>query len=162
MDEISNDDVAFCPLNYDPVCGRKDTGIRCVTTPCESSEDITYSNACALGVDKAKFLYEGVCKIEAEEAPVNCKSWFDGCNQCFRGSEGGPLACTKMACSENLPAMCNQYFEEIIPPVAPSVDVADPKIEYLDFEYPETIIPNTSGFWKQFVDFITKILNFNF
>jgi hypothetical protein len=54
----------FCTLEYAPVCGRKDTGIRCVTTPCDSSVDKTYGNSCALNMDKAKFLYEGECRDE--------------------------------------------------------------------------------------------------
>jgi hypothetical protein len=51
-----------CPMHYAPVCGRRDTGIRCVTTPCDSSEDKTYGNMCMLGADKAEFLYEGECR----------------------------------------------------------------------------------------------------
>jgi hypothetical protein len=62
LDKSLIKDSVFCPLNYDPVCGRKDTGVRCITTPCDSTEDITYGNSCALGVDKAEFLYDGECK----------------------------------------------------------------------------------------------------
>ena len=35
-----------CTQQYDPVCGLRDTGIRCVTTPCPSSEWKTYGNSC--------------------------------------------------------------------------------------------------------------------
>ena len=35
-----------CTQQYDPVCGLRDTGIRCITTPCPSSEWKTYSNSC--------------------------------------------------------------------------------------------------------------------
>lgn len=58
-----------CTMQYDPVCGRKDTGIRCVTTPCDSSEVKTYGNSCMLAADKAEYLYEGECKDGGLEAP---------------------------------------------------------------------------------------------
>lgn len=41
----------MCTKEYRPVCAKKDTGIRCVTTPCPSDEDITYSNACTACTD---------------------------------------------------------------------------------------------------------------
>ena len=37
----------FCTEEYIPVCAVRDTGIRCVTTPCDSTERVEYSNACA-------------------------------------------------------------------------------------------------------------------
>lgn len=36
----------ICTKQYDPVCAQKDTGVRCVTTPCLSTENITASNSC--------------------------------------------------------------------------------------------------------------------
>ncbi len=54
----------YCTMQYAPVCGRKDTGVRCVTTPCDSSDDVTYGNLCAMNVDKAEFLYDGECREE--------------------------------------------------------------------------------------------------
>ena len=36
----------MCAQMYDPVCAQRDTGVRCVTTPCESSEAREYPNAC--------------------------------------------------------------------------------------------------------------------
>jgi len=63
LDPLSEDSgPTMCPLNYAPVCGQKDTGIRCVTTPCPSTEVKTYGNSCQLAADKAEFLYEGECK----------------------------------------------------------------------------------------------------
>lgn len=35
-----------CTMEYRPVCATRDTGIRCVTAPCPSTEQKTYSNAC--------------------------------------------------------------------------------------------------------------------
>ena len=36
----------MCTREYMPVCGVRDTGIRCVKAPCPSIERKTYSNAC--------------------------------------------------------------------------------------------------------------------
>lgn len=41
----------ICTMDYRPVCATRDTGIRCVTTPCPSTEQKTYSNACSACVD---------------------------------------------------------------------------------------------------------------
>lgn len=121
LDRISGqiDNTKICTTQYDPVCGRRDTGIRCVTTPCPSSELKTYSNSCFLKNDNAEFVHEGECTLEdgvelpAQTPPDNCKSWFDGCNSCGRTSPGGPMACTLKAClSTEQKPMCKEYFEE--------------------------------------------------
>jgi hypothetical protein len=36
----------ICTRIYQPVCASRDTGIRCVTAPCPSTEQQAYSNAC--------------------------------------------------------------------------------------------------------------------
>lgn len=36
----------MCTREYLPVCALRDTGVRCVTTPCPSIEWKTYGNAC--------------------------------------------------------------------------------------------------------------------
>ena len=36
----------MCTMIYDPVCASRDTGIRCVTTPCPSTENVTKSSGC--------------------------------------------------------------------------------------------------------------------
>lgn len=40
----------------------------------------------------------------------NCKFYFDGCNNCHRGSPGGPLACTRRACFEQKEHFCKEWF----------------------------------------------------
>jgi len=55
----------MCTMQYVPVCGKKDTGVRCIKAPCPSFETKTYSNSCMLGADKAEYLYEGECKDES-------------------------------------------------------------------------------------------------
>lgn len=55
--EIAGD----CDLQYDPVCGKKETGIVCVTAPCESAEYKTYGNFCTLGLDRAQQVFTGEC-----------------------------------------------------------------------------------------------------
>lgn len=37
----------ICTMDYRPVCALRDTGVRCVTTPCPSTEWATYSNGCS-------------------------------------------------------------------------------------------------------------------
>lgn len=41
----------MCTREYRPVCGERDTGVRCITTPCPSREQRTYPNACAACAD---------------------------------------------------------------------------------------------------------------
>jgi hypothetical protein len=35
-----------CTMIYEPVCATRDTGIRCITTPCPSTEQVTRSSSC--------------------------------------------------------------------------------------------------------------------
>ena len=52
----------LCTQDYRPVCGLRDTGVRCVTTPCESTERVTYGNACAACSNPGVVGYsEGMC-----------------------------------------------------------------------------------------------------
>lgn len=41
----------FCTREYMPVCATRDTGIRCLTTPCPASEQKTYGNSCEACAD---------------------------------------------------------------------------------------------------------------
>lgn len=51
-----------CTAGYAPVCASRDTGIRCITTPCDSSEWKQYSNACLACVKPDVYGYvEGNC-----------------------------------------------------------------------------------------------------
>lgn len=51
-----------CTRDYRPVCGLRDSGIRCITTPCEATEWRTYGNACDACADPAVFGYvDGEC-----------------------------------------------------------------------------------------------------
>ena len=53
----------ICTHDYKPVCASRDTGIRCVTTPCPTTENITYSNGCAACSDKRVISYQpGSCE----------------------------------------------------------------------------------------------------
>lgn len=52
----------ICTMDYRPVCATRDNGRQCLTTPCDSSENATYANACGACSD-ARVLYhlEGAC-----------------------------------------------------------------------------------------------------
>jgi len=53
----------FCTMDFNPVCATRDNGIRCVTTPCSSTESATYSNGCSACADKNVFSYvAGECE----------------------------------------------------------------------------------------------------
>ncbi len=53
----------ICTLEYLPVCAVRDTGVRCATTPCESTELATYSNACSACNDPTVLGHsEGACE----------------------------------------------------------------------------------------------------
>jgi len=55
----------ICTQDYHPVCGLRDTGIRCVTTPCDSAEWKTYSNACSACSDPSVERYRpGACEAD--------------------------------------------------------------------------------------------------
>ena len=43
----------ICTMDYTPVCATRDNGMRCATTPCESTETATYANACMACADPA-------------------------------------------------------------------------------------------------------------
>jgi len=45
----------ICTMDYRPVCATRDTGVRCVTAPCPSTEQKTYSNACSACADVKVF-----------------------------------------------------------------------------------------------------------
>ncbi len=54
--------TSMCTREYRPVCGHVDTGIRCVTQPCDASNHRTYSNACTACADEQVIGYEiGSC-----------------------------------------------------------------------------------------------------
>lgn len=53
----------ICTRDYRPVCATRDNGIRCVTTPCPSTETATYGNACDACADPAVYYHQpGECK----------------------------------------------------------------------------------------------------
>jgi hypothetical protein len=59
----------MCTMDYRPVCAQRDTGIRCVTTPCPSSEWKTYSNGCSACSDPNVSGYRGGSCDDDPDAP---------------------------------------------------------------------------------------------
>ena len=58
----------MCTRDYRPVCASRDTGIRCITTPCPSSEQKTYGNACSACADASVMAYrDGACDISKSQ-----------------------------------------------------------------------------------------------
>ena len=53
----------ICTREYMPVCATKRTGIQCVTTPCPSTEEITYATGCTACADPNVIKYkQGPCE----------------------------------------------------------------------------------------------------
>ena len=51
-----------CTMEYAPVCATRDTGVRCITTPCPSSEQVTKSSSCNACSDTKVISYvKGEC-----------------------------------------------------------------------------------------------------
>lgn len=57
-------EAEFCTLEYAPVCGMVDNGIRCVTTPCPSTDAQTFSNVCAACTNEVYGYYPGSCESQ--------------------------------------------------------------------------------------------------
>jgi len=58
----------ICTREYLPVCATRDTGIRCITAPCPSTEEKTYGNGCTACADVKVINYRaGACKQEADK-----------------------------------------------------------------------------------------------
>lgn len=55
----------ICTKEYNPVCAVKDTGIRCITTPCPSTKEISYATGCTACADSKVIKYkQGACEQE--------------------------------------------------------------------------------------------------
>ncbi len=60
----------LCTREYLPVCATRDTGIRCITAPCPSSEEKTYGNACSACSDPKVISYRsGACEQDVDKKP---------------------------------------------------------------------------------------------
>lgn len=58
----------ICTREYLPVCATRDTGVRCITAPCPSSEEKTYGNACSACADEKVLGHRpGACAQEPEK-----------------------------------------------------------------------------------------------
>ncbi len=55
--ECTNPRPGICTREYMPVCGTRDTDVRCITTPCPSTELKTYSNKCEACADEKVLSY---------------------------------------------------------------------------------------------------------
>ncbi len=59
-----------CTRELRPVCALRDTGIRCITTPCDAAEWVTRPNACEACREPATIgHWPGVCPEEHAPGP---------------------------------------------------------------------------------------------
>lgn len=74
--EPTDEEPVFCTQQYDPVCAAFDTGLRCITTPCDTFVYKTYGNACTAGAAKSEVLFKGECGDKegkpVQEDPIIC------------------------------------------------------------------------------------------
>lgn len=60
----------LCSQDHRPVCGLRNNGVRCATTPCPSWERKSYSNACVACADGAVYGWRpGACDPEGPIEP---------------------------------------------------------------------------------------------
>ena len=58
----------MCTQEYRPVCATRDNGVRCVTTPCDSTEDVTYSNGCMACADPSVYFFRADACVRSDGA----------------------------------------------------------------------------------------------
>ena len=52
----------MCTREYNPVCAKRDTGVRCIKSPCPADEYVTKPNACSACADEKVSEYRlGAC-----------------------------------------------------------------------------------------------------
>ncbi|MEZ5537440.1 MAG: hypothetical protein R3F02_17695 [Thiolinea sp.] len=70
----------ICYELYQPVCAVRDTGVRCVTTPCPSTEKITYANDCKACADPKVFGFQrGDCNaMNTSSLDEKLRQWLGG------------------------------------------------------------------------------------
>ncbi len=59
--KVDCEGVVACTMQYDPVCGKQETLIECITTPCPTHVYKTFGNACVAGLEKAATSFDGEC-----------------------------------------------------------------------------------------------------
>lgn len=71
----------ICTREYMPVCAVRDNGVRCITTPCDSTETQTYGNKCDACADKEVYGYTvGECKQEIPPPQQKLRAPMMVCN----------------------------------------------------------------------------------
>lgn len=71
----------ICYELYQPVCAVRDTGVRCVTTPCPSTEKVTYSNDCKACADPSVLGFQrgGDCNgMNTSGLENKLRQWLNG------------------------------------------------------------------------------------
>lgn len=93
-----------CTLEYNPVCGMVDNGIRCVTSPCPSVDMNTFGNSCGACAAPSFGYYPGACE---DQTFVVCKETLTGFNATqFAQNSGG-------VCVEVCPGNYDPYVTQI-------------------------------------------------
>ncbi len=70
-------DAKVCTAQYDPVCAIVDNGIRCITTPCPSTDAVTSSTGCTACASQAYGYYPGECEDQTFVVCTASEKGFD-------------------------------------------------------------------------------------
>jgi len=151
-----------CTMQYQPVCGAQQ--VQCVTTPCYPIYK-TYGNACVLSAEGGTYIHDGECRAEetgpvmprpAYTPPADCTAWFDGCNQCGRGS-GGQVYCTERACVDApAPGYCTSYATPTTVDDSPEEPVSTDKPDETVADVP---VPEERNFFTSLWDSIRSLVS---
>jgi len=81
-EEDQGDDPIACLDIYEPVCGKAEATINCVTTPCPTHMYSTYGNSCYAELDEALIAFPGECEglenqVSFADPPVNILEFAD-------------------------------------------------------------------------------------
>jgi hypothetical protein len=119
MDYIAQHGESPCTDNH-PVCAQVDTGIRCITTPCPSTEWKTFGNSCtACATEGVLGWKDGACgEVCQSKYKAKCDGgsvyWFDSCGNKEGKKEYCPLGCSEGACikDKNVCEIEKNYLEK--------------------------------------------------
>lgn len=164
----SAEHIQACTMQYSPVCGARE--VQCVRAPCYPVYE-TFGNRCSLNAEHAQYIHDGECspeetgpynpqEPEAYIPPATCTAWFDGCNSCARGENGG-VACTKKFCSKPTAGYCTASSGEGVdtPTEATSTDDS---YSWIDEGETSESVNEVYNFFGIFWRFFGSLFNFSF
>jgi len=104
LTECTDPRPEICTMEYNPVCASVDNGIRCITTPCPSTDWKTYATGCTACADKNVYAYKpGACDPEVDNNPAD--------DEPQAPDDTARLAFT--TCTDPRPEMCTKEYNPV-------------------------------------------------